>query len=94
MNIKKRGARFDRLLLVIIALIPFGCSQPKDSSVTTDVINEKPPEMATLVVTPDRGFAGNEEIRQAVSKIGQATDILFVTDQQSKQYLHEMFAQW
>jgi sirohydrochlorin ferrochelatase len=94
MDTLKATAHLQRSLLPLVALILLACTQPDASTETTQAVNAKQQALATLLVTPDRGFGGNEDIRQAVKQLDQAAEILFMTDQQSRLYLDEMATQW
>ena len=70
-------------------------AQPDDRAVTTATVpsvrSKSAGKVAPLLLAPDRGFLGNEEVRDAWEAFAQGTpgDVVFVTDERTRDSLNQ-----
>ena len=88
-------------LLAMILASPLGkaqlsqAAQPDDRAVTTATVpsvrSKSAGKVAPLLLAPDRGFLGNEEVRDAWEAFAQGTpgDVVFVTDERTRDSLNQ-----
>ncbi|RMH39584.1 MAG: cobalamin biosynthesis protein CbiX [Deltaproteobacteria bacterium] len=77
-----------RAALVALAAAAAACTSTRAvaPSARPPAVQRTEPAVAFLVVAPDRGFLGNEEVRDAVAKLEREhpSEVVFVTDERTR----------